>query len=69
MPEFASATEDDRPRVGDRVKLTGTHRFAGFTGTYLADRKTFAGTCPVVKLDHTGEETPVLDKGRQMKKL
>jgi hypothetical protein len=69
MPQTAIAADDDKPQLGDRVKLCGNHRFAGFTGTYFTDRKTFAGFCPIIRLDHTGEETPVIDPGRQMRKL
>ena len=63
---------EERPRVGDRVKLIGTHRYAGFSGVYLADRAFYegGGTVPVVKLNHQGTtiETWVHDPERQMRK-
>ena len=60
-------------RVGDRVKLIGNHRFAGFAGTYITDRVFYNGgdPIPVVKLSHCGTklETLVHDPKNQMRKL
>lgn len=65
-------TNDDKPRVGDRVKLIGSHRFAGFEGVYVADRKFWSEgePLPVVKIVHRGTEvtTWVHDSETQMRK-
>lgn len=69
----ASNLEGDRPKAGDRVKIIGSHRYAGFAGVYLADRAYYEGgdLLPVVKLDRGGEtiETFVHDAERQLRKI
>jgi hypothetical protein len=72
---MANATESaaEKAHVGDHVKLIGSHRFAGFTGTYITDRVFYngGGPIPVVKLSHCGTkvETLVHDPKNQMRKL
>lgn len=62
---------DARPRIGDRVKLTGGHRFAGYTAIYLGDKPfPFGGKRPWVRLESgTCEECYVSDPETQMRKL
>lgn len=61
---------DDRPRPGDRVKLFGNHRWAGYTAVYLADRETPSGAKkPIVKVELRDVESVVMDPERQMRKL
>jgi hypothetical protein len=68
--DTATEQKDEKPVLGDRVKLCGGHRFAGHTGTYLCDRPfAFGGVRPVVKIDHTGDETLVADPETQWRKL
>lgn len=61
----------EKPRAGDRVKLTGGHRFAGYTAVYLADKQfPFGGIRPWVRLESgTCEECYVPDPETQMRKL
>ena len=62
--------ERDRPRVGDRVKLFGNHRWAGHTGVYVFDRPADSGiTKPYVRIDNDGTETVVFDPENQMRKV
>lgn len=64
------ATAERKPRIGDRVKLAGGHRFAGYTAIYVADRPfPFAGTRPWVKIERTGDECYVSDPETQMRKI
>lgn len=73
---------EDRPRVGDRVKLLGNHRYAGHSAKYLCDRVFYESgeMYPVVIVDKwelVGDqnlkkdrgEVFVLDPERQMRKL
>jgi hypothetical protein len=62
---------DERALPGDRVKLTGGHRFAGYTAIYLADKEfPFGGKRPWVRLESgTCEECWVNDPETQMRKL
>lgn len=64
-------TIDQKPRPGDRVKLIGSHRFAGYTAIYLADRPfPFDGvTRPWVKIEPTEKECYVPDPETQMRKI
>ncbi|MGA3295256.1 MAG: hypothetical protein ABSE45_14905 [Candidatus Acidiferrales bacterium] len=59
------------PKIGDRVKLCGGHRWAGYSGTYIADREFYfqGESRPVVKIDNTREEVFVSDPETQMRKL
>lgn len=63
---------EEKPKVGDRVKLIGSHRFAGFEGIYIADRKFWSEGAPIpyVKVIHRGMEveTWVHDAANQMRK-
>jgi hypothetical protein len=71
MKQNAIPELEDRPRPGDRVKLCGNHRRAGYCGVYLCDRQFYAegASSAVVKIDYTHEEVFVLDPDRQMKKV
>ena len=64
---------DERPRRGDRVKLIGSHPYAGSTGKYFTDRAAYDGgkLYPVVKLENGGplEGTIVFDPEKEMRKL
>jgi hypothetical protein len=73
---------EGRPRVGDRVKLLGNHRYAGHSATYLTDRNFYESgqAYPVVKVDNYQEvgdrnlikdrgEVFVMDPEHQMRKL
>jgi len=73
---MANATEPaaEKAHVGDHVKLIGSHRFAGFTGIYVADRVFHylgGDPIPVVKLRHCGTDVDawVHDPKNQMRKL
>jgi hypothetical protein len=65
----AQEREDERPRPGDRVKLCGNHRFAGYSAQYLGDFPTAGlGTKPMVKILETGDKVVVWDADSQMRK-
>jgi hypothetical protein len=69
MYAIANTPQDESPKPGDRVKLFGNHRWAGYTGIYLGDRDgTVNGKKPIVKIDLTGDETVVFDPENQMRK-
>jgi len=62
-------SEQEKPKQGDRVKLIGTHKYAGYTGFYLDDRDYCGRKLPVVKVWELGTLTFVLDPENQMRKL
>jgi len=64
-------TCEEKPRIGDRVKLTGGHRFAGFTAVYLDDKQfPLGGIRPWVRIEgRTQKECYVPDPETQMRKL
>lgn len=68
--QYAEPAEpNDKPRLGDRVKLFGNHRWAGYTGVYFTDRKSESGRqVPYVRIDSNGTETIVMDPENQMRK-
>ncbi|HEY0701162.1 MAG TPA: hypothetical protein VGD60_00195 [Candidatus Acidoferrales bacterium] len=68
-PEVAAGYDDEKPKQGDRVKLLGHHRYAGYTGKYIGDRENYenGASVPWVRLDD-GRETPVMTPD-WMKKL
>lgn len=56
--------------VGDRVKLIGSHRYAGWTGVFVYTKPSGSGReVPYVKLDQNGHTTIVFDPETQMRKL
>jgi len=62
--------KEEKPMPGDRVKLTGGHRFAGYTGKYVGDHVyPFGGKRPAVRIDTTGELTYVNYPETEMKKI
>lgn len=72
MSGAVAESREDRPRLGDRVKLIGNHPRAGCTGVYFTDRAVYKGgeLYPVVRLDNgpRKDETFVMDPDRQMRK-
>lgn len=70
---MAAETFEERPRVGDRVKLVGDHGNAGSVGVYIADRAFYEGgdTLPVVRIEGLNSrfEVFVRDPDNQMRKL
>ena len=62
---------EERPRLGDRVKLIGNHSHAGAQGVYIGDRAYYDGGAllPVVKLPGIIEPVSVADPDNQMRKL
>jgi hypothetical protein len=57
---------------GDRVKLIGNHKYAGYLGKVCVERKTTpAGSLPMVEVDLHGERVTVVvaDAERQMRKI
>lgn len=62
---------EERPRVGDRVKLIGNHSHAGSQGIYIADRAYYEGgeLYPMVKLPGLRDWVRVEDPDNQMRKL
>jgi hypothetical protein len=69
---FFTLEEEDKPRPGDRVKLCGSHRYAGHDAVYVCDRP-FAGGLkyPEVRVNDRGTNVRclVLDPEHQMRKL
>lgn len=58
-------SEAELPRVGDRVRLGGSHRKAGYDALYLEDRQSSFGLRPWVLLDD-GTECFVMEPQEQM---
>lgn len=58
----------EKPKIGDRVKLRGSHRYAGFTGVYIRDAPFMGRKLPVVRIDSDGMKTMVIDPDNQMRK-
>jgi hypothetical protein len=70
FPDDTDLPNVERPTPGDRVKLFGNHRWAGYTGIYIGDRPgTLFGSKPIVKIEQTGDETIVFDPDNQMRKI
>jgi hypothetical protein len=63
-------SEENTPKPGDRVLLTGSHKWAGYEGLYLRDGEymTF-GKRPVVRLIDISTLTFVLEPETQMRKV
>lgn len=67
MAEASEAPE--KPLPGDRVKLIGSHKYAGYEGLYLSDSLYIGGVIrPKVKLVGLGIVTFVSEPERQMRK-
>jgi hypothetical protein len=61
--------EESKPLPGDRVKLIGTHKYAGWTGVYLHDEDHLGYMVPKVKIWKIGTIVFVVDPDTQMRKL
>jgi hypothetical protein len=68
---YSGDKPEDQPRIGDRVKLMGSHKWAGYSGTYITDREYFfaGSTRPVVRIDNTRKEVFVGDPETMWRKL
>jgi hypothetical protein len=69
MDTRSRVKENPKPQPGDRVKLIGTHKYAGWTGIYLYDAGEKGKMLPKVKLWKIGTVTSVPDPENQMRKL
>ncbi|MGH7936665.1 MAG: hypothetical protein ACREF8_06620 [Chthoniobacterales bacterium] len=63
-------SEDEKPKIGDRVKLCGNHRYAGYSGVYIRDTPFMGRSLPLVRVTDGGVnvKTMVIDPEKQMKK-